>query len=313
VRTARIGTRGSDLARWQTNYVAGRLRQADPSLSIEIVEIRTAGDELPEVPLEHLEGVGFFTSALERALLAREIDVAVHSYKDLPVDSSPDLEVASVPERAPVEDALCARDGLTLDRLPAGARVGTSSARRSAQLRALRPDLVLEPLRGNVPTRLGRVTRGDLDAVVLARAGLSRLGLAGHITEVFPLERVLPAPAQGALAVQSRKGDPELAARLRAIDDAPSRLAVEAERALLHALGGGCSVPVGAHATASGGLVTLEAGVFDPADGRAIHARIEAGNPTEAGERAARRLLEQGAGRILAAFAKTPRLVVEGE
>jgi hydroxymethylbilane synthase len=304
----RIGTRGSALARWQTQYVRSRLAAADPSMTIEVIEIRTTGDELPEVPLETLEGMGFFTSALERSLLAGDIDVAVHSFKDLPVITSPDLAVAAVPQRAPVEDALCARDGLRLEALPAGARVGTSSARRGAQLRAMRGDLVLEPLRGNVPTRLDRVARGELDAVVLARAGLERLGLGGHITHVFPLDRMLPAPAQGALAIQTRRADEALMRRLRVLDDEATRLSVEAERRLLYALGGGCAVPVGANGTVRGGSVHLRAGVFDPATGRAILASADGTGPAEAGDRAARELLDQGAGEVLAAFAKTPRL-----
>ena len=307
----RLGTRASALARWQTAHVVALLHALDPDLAIETVELSSPGDELPEVPIEHMDGVGFFTSTLERALLAGEIDVAVHSFKDLPVEGSPDLVVAAVPPRAPAEDALCGRDRLTLAGLPAGARVGTSSARRTAQLRALRPDLACVPLRGNVPTRLERVARRELDAVVLARAGLERLGLAAHITEVFPLARVLPAPAQGALAVQARAADAALVRRLGALDDADARRAVEAERALLHALGGGCSVPVGAHATASGARVALEAGVFDLDGGPAVRARVEAADAASAGTGAARRLLAAGAGTILAAFAKQPRVTEE--
>ncbi len=309
---ARIGTRGSALARWQADHVRARLAELDPGLETEIVEIRTTGDELQDLPLAQLEGIGFFTTAIERALRAGEVDVAVHSFKDLPVETSPDLAIAAVPVRAPVEDAVCARDGLTLDALPAGARVGTSSARRIAQLRARRGDLDIRPLRGNVPTRLERVARGDLDAVVLARAGLVRLGLAAHITHVFPLELMLPAPAQGALAIQSRRADSELARRLGALDDEATRLSVDAERKLLYALGGGCSVPVGANATVAGGVVRLRAGVFDPETGRAIVTQAEGRDPAEAGQRAARELLARGAGEILAAFAKTPRLAEEG-
>jgi hydroxymethylbilane synthase len=308
VKPVRIGTRGSALARWQSNHVRSALSATDPALRTEIVEIRTAGDELPELPLEDLEGIGFFTTAIERALLAGEIDIAVHSYKDLPVLTSPELTVAAVPARAPVEDALCARDGMALADLPAGSRIGTSSARRAAQLRALRRDLVLEPLRGNVPTRLWRVASHALDAVVLARAGLDRLGLAEYITQVFSLEAMLPAPAQGALAVQARRADAELLHRLRALDDEPTRLAVEAERHLLYALGGGCSVPVGAHATVDARGVRLLAGVFDPGSGRALIARSDGRTPVEAGDRAARDLMAQGADVMLSAYARVPRV-----
>jgi hydroxymethylbilane synthase len=305
-RTIRIGTRGSALARWQTDHVAGRLRAADRALALDVVTITTAGDALPEVPLAHLEGMGFFTSALERALLAGEIDVAVHSMKDLPIDGSPDLAVGAVPERAPVEDALVARAGLTLATLPARARVGTSSARRTAQLRAMRPDLVFEPLRGNVPTRIERVRAGDLDAVVLARAGLERLGLAAHVTEILPVERVLPAPAQGALAVQARRADHEVMARLATLDHPATRRAVEAERTVLALLGGGCAVPVGAHARDDGLVVRLVAGVFDPQGGAAVVAHAEAAEPERAAEHAARQLVAGGARALLEAHAKTP-------
>lgn len=307
----RIGTRGSALARWQTNHVRARVCAADAALRVEVVEIRTAGDELPERPLEDLEGLGFFTTAIERALLAGEIDVAVHSFKDLPVVSSPDLVVAAVPERAPAEDVLCANGARSLGELPARPRIGTSSARRAAQLRALRPDAALVPLRGNVPTRLGRVWSGELDAVVLARAGLVRLGLAEHITQVFALEQVLPAPAQGALAIQARRADAHLIQRLHLLDDASTHMAVAAERHLLHALGGGCAVPVGAHATVAAGTVRLRAGVFEPVSGRALHALAEGWTPVEAGERAARELIRQGADTILSAYAKLPRVAQE--
>jgi hydroxymethylbilane synthase len=287
------------------------LGAADPALRIEVVEIRTTGDELAELPLEELEGIGFFTSAIERALLAGEIDVAVHSYKDLPVVTSPDLVIAAVPARAPVEDVLCARDGLALAGLPANARIGTSSARRVAQLRALRGDIVPVSLRGNVPTRLDRVGR-DLDGVLLARAGLQRLGLTRHVTQVFSLDDMVPAPAQGALAVQARRTDADVVRRLQVLDDVPVRLAVAAERHLLYALGGGCSVPVGAHATMSHGSLWLRAGVFDPASGRALRAHAEGRTPAEVGERAARELMVQGAEAILSVYAKVPRLSQEG-
>ena len=259
-----------------------------------------------------MEGTGFFTSTLERALLAREIDLAVHSFKDLPVAMSRGLAVAAVPMRARVEDALCARGGHPLAALPAGARVGTSSLRRTTQLRALRSDLSFEPLRGNVPTRLDRIARGELDAVVLAVAGLERLGLLDRATEIFFVERVLPAPAQGAIAVQVRAGDEPLRRALSAIDHAPSRHAVEAERTVLHELRGGCSVPVGAFARWQENHVALRAGVFAPAGDRALVVEVEGANPGDVGREAARRLLEAGAGEILAALDREPRLAWEG-
>jgi hydroxymethylbilane synthase len=310
VTVIRIGTRASALAQWQARYVASRLADIAPDVRLAIVELVSEGDRIPDVPLVDVEGTGFFTATLERALLDGAVDVAVHSYKDLPVDATPDLIVAAVPARGPVEDALCARDGLMFGALPKGARIGTCSARRTAQVRALRPDLDIRPLRGNVPTRIDRVTSGDLDAIVLARAGLVRLGLAAHITDVFPLDVMRPAPAQGALAVQCRSADAGLRDRLSALDDADTRRAVTAERALLHALGGGCSVPVGAHAVCDGSSIALSAGVFSLESPRSATAELRGADPVSLGEAAARRLLELGAGEILRAFNRTARLEV---
>ena len=306
--TVRAGTRASGLARRQTEIVAALLRSAAPELRFEVVELSSAGDDMPEAPLERMEGTGFFTSTLERALLEGGIDLAVHSFKDLPVESSEGLVVAAVPARARIEDALCARKGERLATLPAGARVGTSSVRRTAQLRALRSDLDFQPLRGNVPTRLERVARGELDAVVLAAAGLERLGLLDRVTEFFPIERMLPAPAQGAIAIQIRAADESLGRSVSAIDHLPTRHAVEAERAVLHELRGGCSVPVGANARWHDDRITLRAGVFAPRGDRALVVDVEGTDPQEVGRDAARRLLERGAGDILASLDREPRL-----
>lgn len=311
-RIHRIGTRASALARWQTDTIARLWRESDPDVRLEIVELTSQGDDMPDAPLERMEGIGFFTSTLERALLAGEIDLAVHSYKDLPVASTAGLVVAAVPARGRIEDALCARDRMTLATLPAGARVGTSSLRRAAQLRSLRDDLDLQPLRGNVPTRIERVVRGDLDAVVLAAAGLDRLGLIAHATELFTVERVLTAPAQGAMAVQARAGDGALLRSLERLEHRPTRRAVETERTVLHELRGGCSVPVGALARAEGERLTVRAGVFAPAGDRPIVVEAEGTDPQVTGREAARRLLEQGAGEILAALEREPRLAWEG-
>lgn len=307
-RPLRIGTRGSALARWQSEFVAARLHGIESDLDVQIVHISSRGDEVTTQPLWQVEGTGFFTASIERALVEGEVDVAVHSYKDLPVETTPGLIVAAVPPRAQVEDVLCARNGFTLSTLPAGSRVGTCSARRTAQVRALRPDLELLPLRGNVPTRLERVAAGDLDAVVLARAGLVRLGLDRHITDVFALDLILPAPAQGALAIQCREEDTWIAERLAALDDPETRRAVEAERTLLHALGGGCSVPVGAVAQASGDELVLRAGVFGVEPPRAIRVQQHGAESVALGEAAARQLLQLGAGQILEAFEKTARI-----
>ena len=309
--TIRIGTRASALARWQTDEIVRLWRERDPRLAVEIVDLTTAGDDLADAPLERMEGTGFFSSTLERALLSGTIDVAVHSLKDLPVEPTPGLGIAAIPARGPVEDILCARGALTLDTLPRGARVGTSSLRRIAQIRALRPDLDCLPLRGNVPTRLERVARGDLDAVVLARAGVTRLGLADRITEVFPLERLLTAPAQGAMAVHARAGDRAITEPLAALDHAPTRRAVEAERAVLHALRGGCSVPVGAHASVDGDRIAVDAGVFAIDGSRPLRVRREGRDPVATGEAAAQALLAAGANEILAQLEREPRVAWE--
>ena len=297
----RIGTRGSALALWQSRHIAARLAATWPDVQIDLVEISSEGDRITDLPLSHVEGTGFFTAALEHALLSGEIDVAVHSYKDLPVVSSPQLTVAAVPDRGPVEDALCARDGLTLDALPPGARVGTCSTRRTAQVRLIRDDLDMVALRGNVPTRLARVGR-DLDAIVLACAGLTRLGLDAAITDLFSIERMLPAPAQGALAVQCRVADDVVKRCVQVLDDPATRRAVDAERTMLHALGGGCSVPVGAVATAHDGRLYLTAAVFSMQTRRAIRAELSGDDPIALGRLAAARLLDLGAADLLGEF-----------
>ena len=242
-RTLRIGTRGSKLALAQTNLVADALREA--GATVELVEITTAGDR-SDRPIAEI-GIGVFTSALRDALAGGRIDVAVHSYKDLPTAPDPRLVLAAVPLRADPRDALCARDGLTLGELPAGSTIGTGSPRRAAQLDALGLGLRVVPIRGNVDTRLGRVASGELDAVVLARAGLARLGRLDVITESLDPLQMLPAPAQGALAVECLADDVDTEHLLRStVDDQPSRAATAAERALLAALEAGCSAPVGA-------------------------------------------------------------------
>jgi hydroxymethylbilane synthase len=304
----RIGTRGSALALWQARHVADRLTAVTPGAQIELVEIVSTGDRITDVPLTNVEGTGFFTATLERALLAGEVDVAVHSHKDLPVTATRDLVVAAVPARGPVEDVLCARNGATLATLPPAARIGTCSARRTAQVRARRPDLDVRPLRGNVPTRVGRVTAGELDAVVLARAGLVRLGLDGHVTETFTVTGFLQAPAQGALAVQCRVGDAAIVAAIGRLDDDGTRRAVAAERAVLHALGGGCSVPVGAVAVARGDGVALTAAVFSLDGTRVVSAQGHGRHAAAVGAATARRLLDLGADRLLAEFARASRL-----
>jgi hydroxymethylbilane synthase len=238
----RIGTRGSSLATTQAGTVRDAL--AATGRNAELVTIRTAGDKSME-PIATI-GVGVFTAALRTAVDEGRVDVAVHSYKDLPTAGDPRFVIAAIPLREDPRDAVVARDGLVLAQLPAGSVVGTSSPRRAAQLSALGLGLEIRPLRGNLDTRLNRVSSGDLDAIVVARAGLARLGRLDVITETLEPVQMLPAPAQGALAVECRAGDTALAALLAELDDADSRLAVTAERALLAELEAGCSAPVGA-------------------------------------------------------------------
>jgi len=238
----RIGTRGSLLATTQ----AGTVRDALQALGhdAELVIISTEGDR-SSAPIAEI-GVGVFTTALRDAIADERVDVAVHSYKDLPTAEDPRLVIAAVPPRADPRDALVARDGLVLGELPAGSVIGTSSVRRAAQLRALGLGLEIRPLRGNLDTRLNRVSSGDLDAVVVARAGLARIGRLDVVTETLEPVQMLPAPAQGALAIECRAGDTALAELLAALDDADTRAAVTAERVLLAELEAGCSAPVGA-------------------------------------------------------------------
>jgi len=256
--TVRIATRRSPLAKWQANHVAGLLRQREPGLDVVLHELMTRGDRILEVPLSQVGGKGLFVKEIEDALINGDAEIAVHSMKDLPALLADGLAIGAVPVREDPRDALCSPRWKTFDQLPRGARVGTSSLRRSAQLKALRPDLVTEVVRGNVQTRLDKAS-GALDAVVLAYAGLRRLGLDGHATQVFSPEEMLPAVAQGALALEARAADAVTMRRLAALDDADTRHRVEAERGFLARIEGGCQVPIAGHATVAGGQVHLRA------------------------------------------------------
>ncbi|MFF2488081.1 hydroxymethylbilane synthase [Microbacterium sp. NPDC058062] len=295
--TLRIGTRGSTLALTQTGMVADDLADAY-GVTTELVTITTDGDRSNE-PLSRAGGTGLFTGALRDALLAGECDVIVHSLKDLPTAPHDQLVVAAMPAREDPRDALIARDGLKLDELPAGARVGTGSPRRMAQLRARRPDLEVVDIRGNVDTRLGKVTSGELDAVILAAAGLTRIGRTDVVTEFLDADRWPTAPGQGALAVEVRRGEEHLVDRL---DHAETRAAVEAEREVLALLEAGCSAPVGARAVVDAGLLLLSASVYS-LDGTTTltssHATVwpeDEGDPSrEVAASVARELLDAGA------------------
>ncbi len=298
----RIGTRASLLARTQTDHVADALRRLDPAPGLEIVPIVTEGDR-STAPLAQIGGTGLFVSALRDALLEGRIDIAVHSYKDLPTAAAPGLVIAAVPLRADPRDALVARDGLTLGELPAGSRIGTGSPRRAAQLRALGLGLEVVAIRGNIDTRMGKVASGELDAVVLAAAGLRRVERTEAITELLDPLQMLPAPAQGALAVECRADDAAAIALLASLDDADTRAAVAAERALLRELEAGCSAPIGALADVAVGdgpedsELFLRANVTAPDGSQAI--RLSAtGAPAQAeaiGRRLAQDLLAEGA------------------
>lgn len=312
MRPLRLGTRGSALAMAQSGHVAAAVRAAT-GRDVELVEVVTAGDR-STAPVHRL-GVGVFVSALRDALLAKEIDFAVHSYKDLPTAGAPGLTVVAVPPREDPRDVLVARDGLTLAELPAGAKIGTGALRRIAQLRALGRQLTVVPIRGNVDSRLRRVLgpQADLDAVVLARAGLVRLGRTAEITETLDPMLMLPAPAQGALAVECRSDDAEMVELLAPLDHAPTRAAVTAERSLLATLEAGCSAPVAAFAEVAegehGDEIYLRGAVISP-DGERDLRLSRTGTPAEAaeiGKALAAELLDRGADTILGAPADAGR------
>ncbi len=306
-RPLTIGTRGSALARWQTEWVLARLCEAWPGLDCQTRLFTTSGDRNLDKPLPEIGGKGLFTEELENALRSSEIDLAVHSLKDLPIDDAPGLTLGAIPTREDARDVLISRNGWTLEALPSGARVGTSSLRRSAQLLAARPDLTLLPLRGNVDTRIRKVLRGEYDAIVLAAAGVLRLSLSEHITEYLPYDVMLPAPGQAALAVQCRADDAVTLGLLLAIDDAGARSAVTAERAFLNALGGGCSAPVAAYAQSNlprmreayASHIQMTGLVAFPAGRPVIRVSGENVNPLELGAALAHEALAQGAGDLL--------------
>lgn len=299
----KIGTRKSRLATWQAEYIGQMLAQRWPDLQYRLELFDTTGDRIPDQPLPEIGGKGLFTQELEDALQRGDIHLVVHSLKDLPVEESPGLAMAAIPPRESAGDVLVSRRGYTLETLPKGARVGTSSLRRSAQLLHRRPDLEIRPLRGNIDTRIRKAYQGEYDAIVLAAAGVNRLGLQAQVTEELSLQVMLPAPGQGALAIQCRSDNAALLSLLRAIDHAETRAAVLAERAFLQGLGGGCSAPVAAYGFVEAGLLHLE-GLVASRDGREIirirHSMaMAAGEPGQPGFWLAKQALDLGAARFL--------------
>ena len=296
-----FATRPSALARWQTKRVIQLLQAAHPGLECTELVITTTGDRELDRPLPEIGGKGLFTSELEDALLSGKVHAAVHSLKDLPVEDMPGIVIAAIPEREAAFDVLVSANGWTISNLPEGSRVGTCSLRRTAQLLAHRPDLTILPLRGNVDTRVRKVLNGDYDAIVLAQAGLTRLGLEAHISEVFPLDVMLPAPGQGALAVQCRANDTKTLELLASIHDPLTAAAVSAERAFLSGLGGGCSLPVAAFAQKNNGQIILTGAVISVDGKQAIRLSAVDKEPYELGERLAELVLERGAADLLKA------------
>ncbi|HET6573555.1 MAG TPA: hydroxymethylbilane synthase [Fimbriiglobus sp.] len=297
----RLGTRGSSLAVWQANHVADRLRPLARPRPVELVRIETHGDRDQSTALAAMGGFGVFTRAIQQALLDGRVDVAVHSLKDLPTLPTDGLELAAVPPRGPAGDAFVSLKHKRFDELPKGATVGTSSLRRRAQLLNRRPDLTLIELRGNVETRLRKLREQDLDAIILAEAGLDRLGLRHEITELLDQGWMLPAVGQGAIGLECRTDDTEVRHLVEGVNDPATWQRVTAERAMLYALGGGCLVPIGATSRVEDGLLTVRGMVLSPDGARRVVAthRGPADAPLAVGQELAAMLLAEGAGELL--------------
>ena len=296
-RKLTVGTRGSRLALRQTELLVAALRARHRALEIDVREIRTEGDRRTGESLLAIGGQGVFVKEIEAALLRREIDFAVHSLKDVPADLAGGCLIAAIPQRADPRDSLVTRDGARLAGLPSGARIGTGSARRAVQLRALRSDIEPVDIRGNVETRIRKVDEGQFDGAVLAVAGLERLGLRAHASQIFEPAELLPAVGQGALAVEARADDAEVLEVLAAIDDRDARLSVEAERAFLRRLGGGCRLPFGALAEIDGETLRIRGFISDATGERAFRDELRgaANDAQTLGTQLAERLLEDGA------------------
>jgi hydroxymethylbilane synthase len=295
----RVGSRGSQLALWQANHISALLRAQGHE--VEILVIHTTGDKITDVALAKVGIKGMFTKEIEEALAAGRVDLAVHSLKDLPTEVPPGFEIAAITQRENPRDVFCSRKCACIAELPTEARVGTSSLRRQAQIKALRPDLHIHPLRGNVDTRLRKLDAGEYDAIILAAAGLNRLGRTQLIRQVIPAEQMCPAAGQGALGIETRGGDTETARHLKFLDDADARATTTCERALLNKLGGGCQVPIGALAEARGGQLHLDAIVADPEGTTVLRESNEGSDPVQLGESVGDTLLRRGGAAILEA------------
>jgi hydroxymethylbilane synthase len=293
----RIGSRGSQLALWQANHISALLQARGHEVKLEI--IKTTGDKITDVALAKVGTKGMFTKEIEEALLDGRVDLAVHSLKDLPTELAPEFQIAAVTKRENPCDAFLARHFDSLDDLPQLSRVGTSSLRRQAQLKALRPDLNIFPLRGNVDTRLRKLEEGEYDAIILAAAGLNRLGRTEWIRAILPVEMMCPAVGQGALGIEIGSGDAQTGAHLEFLNDAAARAATTCERALLNQLGGGCQVPIGAYAEMKDGVLHLTAVVARPDGSKVLRENQSGSDPQELGEIVGKRLLERGGDRIL--------------
>jgi hydroxymethylbilane synthase len=297
----RIGTRGSQLALWQAQWVQKTIEQQNPGITVERIIIKTTGDKILDVPLAKVGGKGLFVKEIEEALINGRIDLAVHSMKDMPADLPPGLTISAVPKREAPWDAFIGRNKIQIAELPKDAKIGTSSLRRSSQLRHQRPDLQIVPLRGNLDTRLKKLINENLDGIVLAKAGLKRLGLGRYITATLAPDIMLPAVGQGALCIESRANDMATNAVISDIDHPPTHVAVLAERSFLHRLEGGCQVPIAAHATLSEDVLTLT-GLVAELDGSLVVKDTITGSCHQAadiGRKLAENLLNQGAEAIL--------------
>jgi hydroxymethylbilane synthase len=295
----RIGSRGSQLALWQAHHISALLRERGHEVELEI--IKTTGDKISDVALAKVGTKGMFTKEIEEALAEGRIDLAVHSLKDLPTELSQGFEIAAVTTRENPRDAFCSRKYETIEDLPRAARVGTSSLRRQAQLKAVRPDLDIHPLRGNVDTRLRKLEAGEYDAIILAAAGLNRLGKTQLVKQVIPAEVMCPAAGQGALGIEIRAGDSGTRQHLAFLDDAAARATTTCERALLNKLGGGCQVPIGAFAEQRDGRLHLEAIVADPDGSKVLRESRDGSDPVQLGESVGEILLQRGGDAILEA------------